>query len=160
MKLFGNPKRATLLIFVFIVILCLVVWRSVSAAEIDLATGVSFGPGRSGPVLGMDFRLPQGRDVDLFAGTLVWGETTMAPNNWDWHAGFRACRWQLCASLGASYLQRVDAVNGSHTNYFLGLTWRPQLGRLDSIGMSHLSNAGTSDSNLGRNAALAFWRLQ
>jgi hypothetical protein len=160
MKLIGNPKKATLLIFLFIGILCALAWRCSSAAEMDLRGGASFGPSGSAPVLGMDLYFSQPRNVDIYAGTTLWGQTIKADTNWDWHAGFRTCRGPFCASLGAVYLQRIDAVDGSHTNFNLQLSYRWEWWRFRSLSISHLSNAGTTDSNLGRNAALVDFQLQ
>lgn len=160
MKLVRNGKAATLLIAIFIALFCLLAWRCSSAAEIDLETGASFGPGGTGPVLGMNLLEPIGSDVSLFAGTLLWGATSKADTNWDWHAGLRTCRWQLCASLGAAYVQDVDAVNGAHTNFYLGVSYLIGWHRVGAIDFAHLSDAGTSDPNLGRNAILVGWRLQ
>ena len=57
--------------------------------------------------LGLNAIFPQG-NFDLYAGTLLWGSTPSVPNNWSWEAGLRACKAHLCASLGASYLQRTN----------------------------------------------------
>lgn len=159
LKIVGNGKTATVLILLFIVLLIVLASRCAHAAEIDLNTGVAFGPSQAGPVLGLDIRFPQTNDVDLFAGTTLWGQTSQAETNWDWHAGFRTCRWSFCASIGAAYLQRTDAIDGSHTNYFLGLSYLFG-GRVAGIGLSHLSNAGTTQVNKGRDAAIVTWRLQ
>lgn len=160
--LVGNGWQATIAIFVFIAIVAVLATRCSKAhgVEIDLRAGSSFGPGRSGPVLGLNLYQPLGNDVYAYGGTLLWGKTSMAANNWDWHAGMRVCRWQFCASVGASYLQRIDAVNGAHTNYNLELAWRPSWKRIASIDYTHLSDAGTTPVNLGRNAALVSIRLQ
>lgn len=160
--LVGNGLSATVAIFVFILVLVLLATRCSKAhgAEIDLRAGSSFGPGHFGPVLGLQLYQPIGNEVYLYGGTLLWGKTSTAENNWDWHAGFRACRWSFCASLGASFLQRIDAVNGAHTNYNLELAYRIGWHRVQSIDFAHLSDAGTTPINLGRNAALVSIRLQ
>lgn len=160
MKLVGNGKAATILIYVFIIILCALAWRCSNAADLDLRLGSSFGPGGAGPVVGVDLRFPQGNDLDLYAGTLLWGQTARTDTNWDWHAGFRVCRWRLCANLGASYLQKTDALDGSHTNFNLGVSYLIGWKRVRSIDYAHLSNAGSIMPNLGRNAALVAVRLQ
>lgn len=158
----GNGPAATLAIFLFIAIVVVLAIRCTPAksAEIDLRAGGSFGPGRFGPVLGLNLYQPIGNEVYVYGGTLLWGKTSVAENNWDWHGGVRVCRWSYCASLGASYLQKIDAVNGAHTNYNLELAWRPGWGRLASIDVAHLSDAGTTPVNLGRNAALVSVKLQ
>lgn len=163
LKLVGNGKAATILILVFILILCALLWRCAPARadeHVYLRAGTSFGPSGPGPVLGLDIRFPQGHALELYAGTLLWGQTRVGASNWDWHAGLRTCRGQLCANLGAAYLQCTDRLNGSHTNFNLGVAWQFDWGRLSGLSFAHLSNAGTVAPNLGRNAALVDFRLQ
>lgn len=159
--LVGNKQKlAKAGIFLFIGLLCLLLWRCPKAAEIDLRGGASFGPGGSGPVIGLQSYFPIGDHLDIYAGTLLWGASARVASNWDWHAGLRSCRGPLCASIGAAFVQRVDALNGTHTNYNLELAYRFSWHRLASLDMAHLSNAGTSPINQGRNAALVSIRLQ
>lgn len=160
-KIVGNGKAATIGILLFIVILIVLCSRcsKAHAAEVDLNTGASFGNVGVGPVLGLDIRFPQSDSLDLFAGTTLWGQTPKVTTDWDWHAGFRSCRWSICASIGAVYLQKTDIIDGSHTNFYLGLSYVFG-GRLASVGVIHASNAGTIMPNIGRQAAVASWRLQ
>lgn len=159
--LVGNKQRlAKVGIYLFIGLLSLLLWRCPKAAEIDLRLGSSFGPGGAGPVLGLNSYFPLGESLDIYAGTLLWGATPRVASNWDWHAGLRSCRWSLCASIGAAYVQRIDALNGTHANYNLEIAYRFSWHRLASIDMAHLSNAGTSPINQGRNAPLVSIRLQ
>jgi hypothetical protein len=156
-----NAKTFALVgLFIVIVIVLLFRCSTAKSAEFDLRGGASFGPGRTGPVLGLQIYEPIGNQVDVFAGTIIWGKTSVAATTWDWHAGFRTCRWSVCASLGASYLQNVDAVNGAHTNYYLGLSYVFGWSRIRSIDYVHLSDLGTTPVNKGRNAALVSVRLQ
>ncbi|MGH2902933.1 MAG: hypothetical protein ACRDK7_05020 [Solirubrobacteraceae bacterium] len=160
-KLVGNGKTATIAIFLFILLVVILSWRALAhGAEIDLETGASFGPGGTGPVVGMNLLQPIGNEVSVFAGTLLWGATPKVGTNWDWHAGFRTCRSSLCASLGAGYVQDIDVVNGAHTNFFLGVSYLIGWHRVGEIDFAHLSDAGTTPVNLGRNALLVGWRLQ
>jgi hypothetical protein len=154
----GNSPLVTAVIVIFIIILCVLLWRPLHAAEIDLRLGASLKSHDEGPVLGMNVLFPQG-GFDLYAGTLLWGTTATTPNNWSWEAGIHACRWKICASLGGAYLQRIDRFNGSHTNFNIELSYL--LGqRIRSLDFTHLSNAGTISPNPGRNAALLNIRLQ
>lgn len=146
--------------------------RGAEAGEIDLRIGTSFGKEGTGPVLGLQVKapLPQFQHVNFYAGTLLWGSTHYAqnpyysgdlvPNNWDWHAGIQGCRERFCASLGAAYVQRIDVINGAHTNFYLELSYLIGWKRVSSIDVTHLSDAGTSDPNIGRQAALISIRLQ
>jgi hypothetical protein len=128
--------------------------------HVDVTTAASFGKGTSGAVLGLNVIFPQSDNLDIFTGTDLWGATDTVPNNWDWHLGFEACKPWFCASIGAGYLQRIDELNGSHAEYFLRLSHRFDWGRLHSVDVFHLSNAGTQFPNYGRNAAGVTWRLQ
>jgi hypothetical protein len=162
-QLVGNGKAATIGIFAFIVILCLLFGRC-HAAEVDLAAGSSFGTEGYGPVLDLTYKQPitSNPGLSAIAGTDLWGSTVKGgqtvPNNWDWHAGLETCRWHVCADLGAAYVQRVDAINGAHTNYVLGLTV-PLTSRLRLM-IVHISDAGTSSPNVGRQALMLAYKLQ
>jgi hypothetical protein len=156
-KIVGNKPGVTILILVFISILIALAWRCSKAADVVVRPGIGYGAGGLAPVLGLDLRFPQGNDLDLYAGTLLWGNTARTDTNWDWHIGFRTCRGHFCASLGAAYLQREDALNGSHANFALGLEYRfgKPWYRIEGIEpFFHLSNAGTTSTNIGRQAAL------
>ncbi len=163
-QLVGNGKAATIGIFLFITLLAFLCWRPAHAAEVDLATGTSFGTEGYGPVLGLSIAQPiaPNKNLSWVAGTDLWGSTTfhahIVPNNWDWHAGFESCRWRFCASIGAAYVQRIDAINGAHTNFNLGVRFKvsPRL----SIVIGHISDAGTSSPNVGRQLIGISYRLQ
>ena len=134
--LVGNNPKTSIAIGVFVAILVFLLSRPAHAAEIDLRMGSSFAGGGNGPVLGLNAIFPQG-NFDLYAGTLLWGSTPSVPNNWSWEAGFRACKAHLCASLGASYLQRTDWVDGSHANFNLELMWRFDWHPVNGIAITH-----------------------
>ena len=165
-QLVGNGKAATIGIFAFIVILCVLLFHchAATAAEVDVEAGSSFGTEGYGAVLGLEVRHPitANKGFSLFAGTDLWGNTVyenhVVYNNWDWHAGVEACKWRVCAFIGPAFVQRVDAINGAHTNYHLGFDfllsdrWR--------ISIAHISDAGTSNPNIGRQALLISYRLQ
>lgn len=156
----GNKPKVAILIGIFILILCGLFWRCSKAAEVDLRTGTSFGPGGSGPVLGLDMKFPVGNNVDIFAGPTLWGATSVVANNWDMHLGARTCRWNICASLGAAYFGRSDSIDGQQLNFYLGLSWAIGWHRLSEFAYEHRSDAGVSLKNSGRNAAVIAIRLQ
>ena len=157
-RLIGNNPKASIGVGIFILILLLLSWRA-NAAEVDFRLGSSFATG-TGPVIGLSVHEPIGDRLDWYASALLWGKTEEAESNWSWQTGVRTCRWSFCASLGASYLQRMDGVNDSHTNFNLELSWLVGWHRVSSIDLAHLSDAGTSPINRGRNAALVSIRLQ
>jgi hypothetical protein len=169
MGLVGNGKAATIGIFAFIILFAFLIFRcsGAHAAEIDLQGGSSFGKEGTGPVLGLNLRLPiTALDrVSVNVGTNLWGLTRpvwdagqSVPNNWDWHVALEGCRGRLCAFLGPAFLQRVDAINGAHTEYYLGLRFivAPRW----SIVLAHISDAGTTDPNIGRQMIGIAYALQ
>ena len=161
-QLVGNGTAATVGIFLFILILALMFWHKASAAEVDIAAGSSFGAEGYGPVLGLNFAAPIQPGLNFTAGTDLWGSTDYrgftVPNNWDWHAGLQGCKWKLCAEIGPAFVQRVDAINGAHTNFHLGLTLT--LSPRWAVTLGHVSDAGTSNPNVGRQALMINYRLQ
>jgi hypothetical protein len=161
-KIMGNNKASSIGIVAFIVILVILSVRCAhaSGAELDFRTGYAFGNNQDSPVIGLDLYVPLKDDLNVFAGTMMWGASNKTANNWSWESGLRTCRWNVCASLGASYLQRIDAISGSHTNYYLGLTYLLPFERFHSVGFAHISNAGTTQVNKGRNAVMVDWKLQ
>ncbi len=163
-QLVGNGRAATIGIFAFILILSILFFRPAHSAEVDLLAGTSFGTEGYGPALGLDIHHPiaANKGLDVYAGTGLWGSTTYhgqtVPNNWDWHSGIETCRWIVCARIGADYVQRVDAINGAHTNFNLGI--EVKLTSRLSLVIGHISDAGTSSPNVGRQAISLSYRLQ
>lgn len=162
-QLVGNGKAATIGIFAFILLLIFMFHRA-HAAEVDVSAGSSFGTQGTGPVLGLAIREPiaPNKGLDWVAGTDLWGSTTLhgetVPNNWDWHAELEGCKGPVCAGIGPAYVQRVDSVNGAHTNFYLGLRW--QIAPRVALTLGHISDAGTSSPNVGRQALMLTWKLQ
>jgi hypothetical protein len=162
--LVGNGKAATIGIFVFIAILAILFARCSTAAEIDIHGGSSFGAEGAGPVLGLSVLEPLATNpgVSVGAGTDLWGSTSFhgefVPNNWDWHAIIEGCKWRICASIGPAYVQRIDAINGAHTDYYLGLKFKAT-NRLSFV-LGHISDAGTTNPNIGRQMLSIQYRLQ
>jgi hypothetical protein len=160
-QLVGNSTAATVGIFAFIVVLCLVFGRC-HAAEVDVQAGSSFGTEGYGPTLGLNFAAPIQPGLNFLAGTELWGSTSyrgqIVQNNWDWHAGLQGCKWRFCADIGPAFVQRVDAINGAHTNFHLGLSFK-FTDRL-SLVLGHISDAGTTSPNVGRQSLMLSYRLQ
>lgn len=159
--LVGNSLPASIGIGVFILLFVFFGARCAKADELDIRPGYSFGHS-TGFVLGLQYLHPLPlQQVSFYAGTDLWGmDSIHDANNWDWHAGLQVCRGAFCARLGACFVQRIDALNGAHTNFNLGLTWRPGWGRLSGISIDHISDAGTSVVNTGRQAVLVDIKLQ
>jgi hypothetical protein len=143
------------------------------AAEVDLQAGSSFGAEGYGPTLGLNLNIPFKANPGLSynLGTDLWGATQYSSssayqgdhwqtiaNNWDWHASLQSCKWRFCAEIGPAYVQRVDTINGAHTNFYLGLSFK--LSERWKLKIGHLSDAGTSNPNIGRQGLWLSYRLQ
>lgn len=161
-QLVGNGKAATIGIFIFIAILLFFFYRPAKGAEVDVRAGSSFGAQGTGPVLGLGIKSSIQPGLNVIAGTDLWGSTTyrgsIVPSNWSWNAGIQGCKWKICADIGPAYVQRVDAINGAHTNFHLGISL--QLSSRCSIILGHISDAGTTDPNVGRQALTFSYKLQ
>lgn len=155
--LFGNNWQARIMIFAFLGLLIFFAARCSQATEADLSGGTSFGCLHDGPVLALDIRAPFASGFDWNVGTTLWGSSYGIRNNWDWHARVEFSRGAFGVGIGPAFLQNIDAVNGSHTNFSLELFWRPWRVGGEVI---HLSNAGTSFGNCGRNAGMVSVRLR
>lgn len=163
-QLVGNGKWATAGIFLFIVLLAAMYTRCSHAAEVDMGAGSSFGTQGYGPTLSLNLKIPFVDNHGLYAdfGTDLWGSTTYrgttVPNNWDWHAELESCHGRFCAGIGPAFVQRVDAINGAHTNYYLGLSFN-FTSRLRLV-LGHVSDAGTSSPNVGRQLISIQYKMQ
>ena len=124
---------------------------------VGFRTGVSLLHDNTGVALGLQLYQPLSPTLDAELGTGLWSHTRVTDLNWDWHLGIRSC-WStgICFTLGADFLQNIDHLNGSHTNYFWSFSFpfftRPRLAQW------HISNAGTVAPNIGRNAVGLEWR--
>lgn len=165
-QLVGNGSAATVGIFAFIALTVVMFARCSPAhsAEIDFQAGSSFGTEGTGPVVGMNLRVPFTANPGVAAnfGTDLWGSTTYkgstVPNNWDWHATLDGCKWRICFGIGPAFVQRVDVINGARTDYYLGIKYQIAPRWIAVLG--HISDAGTSNPNVGRQALTLSYRLQ
>lgn len=164
--LVGNNPKVRWLILLFVLLLLAGI-RYARADEIHLETGVSALHGY-GPYLSLVYRFnpplaPSG--ISFETGLQMWGQTTPyegqnVPNNWAPFTGMNAAVGPVAIGLGLAYLQRTDVLDGTHTNLALKLAWEPRWGLFSGIVIRHISNAGTSDHNIGRNAIAIDWRLR
>lgn len=155
--LVGNNLRATILIGVFLLLLVFFAARCSAAVEADLSGGASFGCLKYAPVMGLDIRAPFAPGFGWNAGVALWGNDGTTRNNFDWHGRVEFSRGAFGAGLGVAYLQNIDQVNGSHGEFSLELFWRPWRVGAELI---HISDAGTTATNCGRNAGMLSVRLR
>jgi hypothetical protein len=126
--------------------------------EVDFRLGASVFHDNTGVAAQGLFHVPLNRAYDVQLGAGVWSHTADTAFNWDWSAGLRSCwDWGGCFFLGADYVQRVDAVNSSHTEWQWSFSYRFDHDRtsahfFNGVAQWHISNAGTVAGNLGRNA--------
>lgn len=157
-RLFGNPLKAIIGIFVFVGLWIFFLSRcQASESHVHLQGGVSFGCLSGGPILGMALETTLAPGLAWDVGTTLWGAASGERNNFDFHVQLMGSRGPFGAGLGAAYLQNIDGVNGSHLNFALTLYWRPT--RLGAAAI-HRSNGGTSRGNCGRNGGVADLQLR
>ena len=160
-SLWGNGPKEKILIAVFIVVVLLLAVRCSRAGELHVEGGAEYLHGPA-PYLGLYYRWGSG--VQFEAGTQQFGSYSSGEyerqSNWSWMAGMRVNRGPVFAGVGATYLQRIDVLNGSHAEYNLSLGYQGRWRYLDAIVVRHLSDAGTTGSNTGRNVLALDWLLQ
>lgn len=158
--LFGNSKKVIPLIVTFIVLFVLLAIRCSHAGELHLETGAQLVTGK-GPYVGFYYTWsdPSLEHAGFQVGTYMLGKTRYTDNNWSPFGAITVGRGAFTAGLGFAYLQNIDALDGSHLNYTLLLRSKTPWNRA-SISIRHISNAGTTASNVGRNMLAVDWRLQ
>ena len=156
----GNAPKVRILIFAFIFLLVLLAVRCARASDVEahLQAGVAFGCLQNAPVLGLELRQQIAEGMAWDAGTTLWGNTARAGNNFDFHARIEFSRGPFGVGIGPAYLQNIDYANGSHLEFSLLIFWNP----FPRVGgkLIHLSDAGTTPVNCGRNAAIGDWQMR
>jgi hypothetical protein len=133
-------------------------------AEQDFRIGASLLHNNTGLAAQMMLLQPVSPAYSIQFGGGIWSPTSNTKLNWDWSGGVRSCwAFGLCFFIGADYLQRIDYMNGAHTNWLWSFSY--QFGNDDNkmlkgVAQWHISNAGTSDTNIGRNAIGIEFRCQ
>jgi len=159
-RLFGNDKKVIPIIVAFVLLFVIFGVRCSHAGELHLETGAQLVTGR-GPYIGLYYTWadPSLAHVGFQVGTYMFGRTDKTENNWSPFGQIIVGRGPFSAGLGFAYLQNTDALDGSHLNYTLSLRARTPWDR-GAISIRHVSNAGTTASNVGRNTLAIDWRLQ
>jgi hypothetical protein len=126
--------------------------------EVDFRVGASVFHDNTGLAIQGLVHIPLNQTFDVQVGAGMWSHTADTSLNWDWSAGLRSCwNWGGCFFLGADFLQDIDHVNSSHTEWQWSFSYRFDRNRTNpqffaGIAQWHISNAGTVAGNLGRNA--------
>jgi lipid A 3-O-deacylase PagL len=159
-RLFGNASTVIPVIIAFIVLFVVLGVRCSHAGELHLETGAQLVTGR-GPYVGLYYAWsdPVLERVGFEVGTQMFGSTNKTANNWSPFAALTVGRGPVGAGIGFAYLQNIDALDGSHLNYTLFLRSKTPWQRV-GVSVRHISNAGTTESNVGRNMLAIDWRLQ
>ena len=161
-NLWGNGPKEKVLIAIFIVIVLALATRCASAGELHLELGSEYLHGPSA-YLGLYYRAGY-PDIEFEVGTQQFGSYDHGEyaraSNWSWMGGVRVARGPVFAGVAATYLQRTDTLNGSHAEYNLSLGYQGRWRWLDGVVLRHLSDAGTTPSNTGRNVAALDWKLR
>jgi len=164
MSLFQNPKSMVryILLFVAILIASIICATVGDTAELDFGYGKTVLRGKS-DVAGVSVIWPNqiGR-IDLFTGVLLIGSYSY--NGVDYgnqivvRGGFNAnVGKHFYTTFGVAKIQHEDRLNSGALNFNLGLTYRYEHLSLSYL---HISNAGTSSPNVGRDLVLASWRFR
>jgi hypothetical protein len=173
--LFNNPKRSVYAIIAFLVLFVVgAAFSTCHSAELDLAYGQTVIRGKTDVIMATVVA-PRavGGDVDLYAGAILIGTSTgpyhspdMFPNEYKTvevsnqimaRAGCMVHINRLGMGLGLAAIQHDDLFNSGKLNFNLVLDFR--LGKHLRVSYNHISNAGSSSVNLGRDMATLGWRF-
>lgn len=116
------------------------------------------------PVLDMSYTLPapQLRNAYWQYSLTLIGQSEfrdkLAPNNMVVRALFVDGLGQFDFGIGPSWMMNPDPYNGSQVNFNLQIAYRFKVKPI-TLTYTHLSNAGQSDHNLGRDLLLIGWRF-
>lgn len=160
-RLSMNPTKVKFAILAFVVIALSAFATKCRAADdvtLSVETGTTYIRGET-PVFGLTVNwLNAGpKDADFQCGLMLVGSTAGNRNQ----AGFQCLMvdgfGKFDIGLGLVALQNIDEYNGSHANFSLMLGYR----FTDRFGLKvrHWSNAGTTDSNKGRDMLLVSYQF-
>ena len=156
----GKLALAGIVAFIAITLFCLT--RCAHADTLDFGAGIGVAHGSGGAIdLTYHHPLPfAGSEApQLFAGTLLHANDGIGDqSNWAWFVGLEGERGYFHAGIGAAYLQRIDSLNGAHTNYVLTMSYRRW--KWCNITVTHFSDAGTTPVNTGRNILACEWEIR
>lgn len=151
--LFNNPKKAILLIAVFLALILAAFATTCRSAELNFESGASVMHGHPVTIgLSVDFAHQydvgvDAQDFNFQCGVLLKASARGNPNNIGVQClvvdGFG--RFDL--GIGPAYLQNTDSLNGSHLNFSLLARYR--FTNQISLVYRHWSNAGTKMPNVG-----------
>ena len=163
MPLFNNPKRVTYLIAAFVLVFIAALATRCHAAEGDWLT---FSAGHAltraeATVADLAYAHPRWvGDAGYELGLTLIGSSAFRNRPFDGniavHAQIMDGFGPVDIGIGAAYLQHTDVINGSNLNFFLSLGVHYK--RLQ-VRYNHISNAGTTAPNIGRDMLLVGWRF-
>ncbi len=169
-QLFGNAPAVKVLIFAFLALFAVAFFvliprcahADVELPYAQLSGGSTYVRGPA-PVLDLGVAYRAGlRTQDFLKGDLtVIGSSTYegqsVPNNFAlrglYMSGFR----HFDIGLGLAWMQNYLPYNGSHVNFTLELAYRFSRWPI-TFTVAHLSNAGSTSNNLGRDMLMIGWR--
>jgi hypothetical protein len=164
-SLTNNPKTATKLIIAFGVLLLIALCVSTCHAadtEFDLGYGRTLTRGHTDVAVGTVVWPRRIGNIDLYAGAILIGDYEYGGHRFGnqviARAGITPHIGPLGVSLGLAAIQHDDSINSGRINFNLALILR--LGRHGQAFLGHISNAGTSMPNVGRDFAGVEWRFR
>jgi hypothetical protein len=156
-SLFNNPKSMLKYIIAFLVLFGIAVVSSTChAADLEIGVGRTIIRGPA-TMASMTVVWPKEiGNIDLFAGVILIGDYTYGPEHYGNQIAARVGITPHIGKLGVSFgvvvLQHDDGINSGRLNFTLGLSYHltPRIViHLDD----HISNAGSSMPNAGRDMA-------
>ena len=166
MQLFQNNKSAVIAICAFVAIFALALGMAkCHAAEpyVQLSGGYALVRGQT-PVIDLTFTqpAPQLRNAFWYGALDVIGASTFkaqpVPNSFALRGGFCPGFGRLDVCLGVAWVQNYLPYNGEHFNANLQLDYR--FTRVPvTVTYTHMSDAGSTPINLGRDILLVGYRF-
>lgn len=161
--LFNNPKKVVKFIALFLGIALLSIFFATrgDAAELEIGYGKALVRGETDVIDVAVISPNRIGTIDLFAGALLIGsykfDGVEYGNQAVVRAGFTARNHGFGTTIGVARIQHDDRLNTGVVNFNLGLSYQYDHFIVEYL---HLSNAGTSSPNLGRDMLIVGWRFR
>lgn len=170
MALLRNPKGTIITVLLFLTIF-LGMWflpaSCAKAADFEFAAGSTYIRGTT-PVVAANVIWPKivAKRADLYVGVMLIGDSTYRGEYQSNQAVFRAGLINYVGNLGFGIggvvIQNEDIYNSGKLNYNLNITYKIKSWEHSELAFraDHISNAGTSKPNLGRDMLFITYRFK
>lgn len=170
MALLRNPKGTVITVLLFLAVF-IGMWflpaSCAKAADFEFAAGSTYIRGTT-PAVAATVHWPKvvARRADLYAGVMLIGDSTYRGEYQSNQAVFRVGMINYVGNfgmgIGAVLLQNEDIYNSGNLNYNLNITYKIKNWDHSELALraDHISNAGTSKPNLGRDMLFLTYRFK